>query len=65
MKKLAASAKFSEDVAKKWLVKQALWQVFLLAARYMLFSKTKIRRHRSKHGASTDLPTNYQAGEKF
>ena len=40
MKKLAAAAKVSEDVAKKWLVKQALWQVFLLAARYMLFSKT-------------------------
>ena len=29
IKKLAAAASASEDAAKKWLVKQALWQVYL------------------------------------
>ena len=31
VKKLAAAAKVSEDAAKKWLVKQALWQIYLPA----------------------------------
>ena len=30
-KKLAEAAKVSEETAKKWLVKQALWQIFLPA----------------------------------
>ena len=29
IKKLAEAAKVSEDAAKKWLVKQALWQIYL------------------------------------
>ncbi len=35
IKKLADAAKVSEDVAKKWLVKQALWQIYLPAPRYV------------------------------
>ena len=31
MKKLAAAAKVSEETAKKWLFRQALWQIFLPA----------------------------------
>ena len=31
VKKLAAAAKAAEDTVKKWLVKQALWQVYLPA----------------------------------
>ena len=35
VKKLASAAKVSEDVAKQWLAKQALWQVYLPAPRYI------------------------------
>ena len=35
VKKLAAAAKVAEDVAKRWLVKQALWQIYLQAPRYI------------------------------
>ncbi|KAL9952767.1 hypothetical protein ACROYT_G040067 [Oculina patagonica] len=33
--KQAEAAKVSEDAAKKWLVKQALWQIYLPAPRYV------------------------------
>ena len=29
VKKLSTVAKVSEDVAKRWLIKQALWQIYL------------------------------------
>ena len=29
IKKISATAKVSEDTAKKWLIKQALWQIYL------------------------------------
>ena len=35
IKKLAQAAKISEDVAQNWLMKQALWQVYLPAPRYI------------------------------
>ena len=35
IKKLAHAAKVSEDVAQNWLMKQALWQVYLPAPRYI------------------------------
>ena len=35
VKKLAAAAKVAEDVAKSWLAKQALWQIYLTAPRYI------------------------------
>ena len=35
IKKLAQAAKGSEDVAQNWLMKQALWQVYLPAPRYI------------------------------
>ena len=35
IKKLAQAAKVSEDVARNWLMKQALWQVYLPAPRYI------------------------------
>ena len=35
MKKLAAAAKVSEETAKEWLVRQALWQIFLPAPRHI------------------------------
>ena len=35
IKKLAQAAKVSENVAQNWLIKQALWQVYLPAPRYI------------------------------
>ena len=35
IKKLAQAAKVSEDVARNWLGKQALWQIYLPAPRYI------------------------------
>ena len=35
IKKLSEAAKVSEDTAKKWLFKQALWQIYLPAPRYI------------------------------
>jgi len=35
IKKLAQAAKVSEDVAQNWLVKQALWQIYLPAPQYI------------------------------
>ena len=35
IKKLAQAAKVSEDVAQNWLVKQAFWQIYLPAPRYI------------------------------
>ena len=35
VKKLAAAAKVAEDAAKRWLTKQALWQIYLPAPRYI------------------------------
>ena len=34
-KKLSSTAKVSEEVAKRWLAKQALWQTYLPAPRYI------------------------------
>jgi len=31
IKKLAQAAKVSEDATKKWLIKQAIWQIYLPA----------------------------------
>ena len=35
IKKLAEPAKVQEDAAKQWLIKQALWQIYLPAPRYV------------------------------
>ena len=35
IKKLAQAAKISEDVVQNWLMKQALWQIYLPAPRYI------------------------------
>ena len=35
IKKLSEAAKVSEATAKKWLIKQALWQIYLPAPRWI------------------------------
>ena len=39
VKKLSSPAKVSEEVAKRWLAKQALWQIYLPAPRYIPWPK--------------------------
>ena len=42
IQKLAKAAKISEDVAQQWLFKQALWQIYLLALRYVPQPKSDV-----------------------
>ena len=51
VKKLSTVAKFSEEVAKKWLVKQALWQIHLPAPRYIPRPKFDVSLPNAGHQA--------------
>ena len=53
IKQLAAAAKVSEDVAKQWLTKQALWQVYLPGPRYIPRPKFDVSSPNAVH--QTDL----------
>ena len=43
IKKLASAAKVPEDVAKDWLKKQAIWQIYLPAPRHIPRPKFDVR----------------------
>ena len=49
--KLSTVAKVSEDVAKKWLVKQAIWQIYLPAPRYIPRPKFDVSLPNAVHQA--------------
>ena len=51
VKKLAAAARASEDVAKKWHVKQALWQIYLPPPRYIPRPKFDVSLPNAVHQA--------------
>ena len=51
VKKLAAAAKASEEVTKKWLAKQALWQIYLPAPRYIPRPKFDVSLPNAVHQA--------------
>ena len=51
IKKLASAAKVSEDVAKDWLKKQAIWQVYLPAPRHIPRPKFDVRVPNEVHQA--------------
>ena len=51
MKKLASTAKVSEEVAKRWLAKQALWQIYLPAPRYIPRPKFEVSLPNAVHQA--------------
>ena len=62
IKKLAQAAKVSEDVAQNWLMKQALWQIYLPAPRYIPRPKFDVpvpnKVHQSRSSVSpTRSPT--------
>ena len=51
IKKLANAAKVSEDEAKRWLTKQALWQVYLPGPHYIPRPKFDISTPNAVHQA--------------
>ena len=51
MKKLANAAKVSEDEAKRWLTKQALWQVYLPGPHYIPRPKFDVSLPNAVHQA--------------
>ena len=51
IKKLANAAKVSEDVAKQWLTKQALWQVYLPGPHYIPRPKFDVSTPNAVHQA--------------
>ena len=51
IKQLATAAKVSEDVAKRWLTKQALWQVYLPGPHYIPRPKFDVSTPNAVHQA--------------
>ena len=51
IKKLAEAAKVTEDAAKQWLYKQAIWQIYLPAPRYVPRPKFDVAAPNSVHQA--------------
>ena len=51
IKKLAEAAKVPEDAAKQWLIKQALWQIYLPAPRHVPRPKFDVATPNSVHQA--------------
>ena len=51
VKKLATAAKVTEDIARAWLVKQALWQVYLPPPRYIPRPKFDVSTPNAVHQA--------------
>ena len=51
IKQLATAAKVSEDVAKRWLTKQALWQVYLPGPHYIPRPKFDVSMPNAVHQA--------------
>ena len=49
--KLASTAKVAEDVAKRWLTKQALWQIYLPPPRYIPRPKFDVSLSNAVHQA--------------
>ena len=56
MKKLSTVAKVSEEVANKWLDKQALWQIYLPAPRYIPRPKFDVSLPNAVHQVDLFLP---------
>ena len=51
IKKLADAAKVPQDIAKQWLYKQAIWQTYLPALRYVPRPKFDVATPNSVHQA--------------
>ena len=51
IKKLSKAAKVPEETAKKWLVRQAIWQIYLPAPRHILHPKFDVPTPNAIHQA--------------
>ena len=51
IKKLAEAAKVPEDASKQWLIKQALWQIYLLAPQHVSRPEFDVATPNSVHQA--------------
>ena len=56
VKKLSSTANVSADVAKRWLAKQAFWQIYLPAPRYIPRPKFDVSLPNAVHQADLFLP---------
>ena len=66
VKKLSTAAKVEEEVAKKWLAKQALWQIYFPAPRYIPRPKFDVSLPNTVHQADLFcLTINFRMGERF
>ena len=67
VKKLSSTAKVGEEVAKRWLAKQALWQIYLPAPRYIRRPKFDVSSPNAVHQADLFfcLITNSLMEERF
>ena len=67
VKNLASTAKVEEEVAKRWLAKQALWQIYLPAPRYIPRPKFDVSLPDAGHQQTFFfcLTTNSCMGERF
>ena len=70
IKKLADAAKVPENIAKQWLYKQAIWQIYLPAPRYVPRPKFDVATPNSVHQADllflphvVDIASRYKEAE--
>lgn len=64
IKKLASAAKVSEDVARAWLKKQAIWQIYLPAPRHIPRPKFDVRVPNEVHQADLLFLPHDKVGRK-
>ena len=67
VKKLSTASKIDEEVAKRWLAKQALWQIYLPAPRYIPRPKLDVSKPNAVHQADLFfyLMINSRMGKRF
>jgi len=56
IKKLGDAAKVPEETAKEWLIKQALWQIYLPVPRYIPCPEFDVSSPNAVHQADLFLP---------
>ena len=64
IEKLAYAAKVSEDLANKWLEKQALWQIYLPAPKYVPRPHWAVDKPNQIHQADLLLMPHDKVGRK-
>ena len=65
IKKLAVAAKVTEDTAKRWLIRQALWQIYLPAPRHVPRPKFDVATPNSVHQADLLFLPHDKRGRKI